>query len=448
MKQGLTIASLVGAAALAHNVMGLGEEARRRSAAPPADNARPVPQAHEAPAHDPWMPRRATAPEGVIEHCGPWVRDAFASIQVNVDHRGCNIVGDAANEPSIAIDPTDPRKMVIGWRQFDTVESDFRQAGWGYSHDAGHTWVFPGSLTPGVFGSDPVLGADPDGVFFYVSINFDEMRVFRSFDHGVTWSPPIHVVPGLADKPWMTIDQTNGMGRGNIYIAWASGTNGFARSTDRGASFGASDVVGTHWGTLCVAADGTLYITGGRQGSGDTVGLVKSDNAQDPSAAATFSPVVYVDLGGPLVLGTGPNPDGLLGQVWGATDHSQTETRGNVYLLASILRSFDDLIDVMFSRSTDGGVTWSEKIRVNDDPKGNEAWQWFAMMSVAPNGRIDAVWNDTRNYLEAPAANLSELFYAYSEDAGVTWSANTPVSPVFDSWVGWPHQHKIGTTTT
>ena len=67
------------------------------------------------------------------------------------------------------------------------------------------------------------------------------------------------------------------------------------------------------------------------------------------------------------------------------------------------------------------------------------------MMSVAPNGRIDAVWNDTRNYLDAPDENISELFYSYSTDAGVTWSTNIPVSPMFDSHIGWPTgQSKLG----
>ena len=63
------------------------------------------------------------------------------------------------------------------------------------------------------------------------------------------------------------------------------------------------------------------------------------------------------------------------------------------------------------------------------------AIQWFAMASVALNGRIDAVWNDTRNYMDAPDANLCELYYSVSTDAGATWSKNIPVSPVFDSHV-------------
>src|SRR5262249_18930463 len=68
---------------------------------------------------------------------------AFVSYQVNVDANGNNIVGDAANEPSISVDPTNGNNMAIGWRQFDTINSDFRQAGYGYSTDAGITWHFP-----------------------------------------------------------------------------------------------------------------------------------------------------------------------------------------------------------------------------------------------------------------------------------------------------------------
>lgn len=91
---------------------------------------------------------------------------SFVSYQVNVDANGNNIVGDAANECSIAVDPTNPQKMVIGWRQFNSVTSNFRQGGWGYSTDAGTTWHFPGILENNVFRSDPVLGADETGRFF------------------------------------------------------------------------------------------------------------------------------------------------------------------------------------------------------------------------------------------------------------------------------------------
>src|SRR5436190_19345484 len=73
----------------------------------------------------------------------------FISYQVNVDANGNNIVGDAANECTISVDPTNLSRMAIGWRQFDDVTSNFRQAGYGYTTDGGLTWTFPGVLHPG-----------------------------------------------------------------------------------------------------------------------------------------------------------------------------------------------------------------------------------------------------------------------------------------------------------
>jgi hypothetical protein len=101
----------------------------------------------------------------------------------------------------------------------------------------------------------------------------------------------------------------------------------------------------------------------------------------------------------------------------------------------------DDPLEVIFVRSTDGGHTWSEPVRVNDDLRVTNAWQWFGTMSVSPHGRIDVVFNDTRN---SGVANMSELFYTFSHDAGVTWAPNVPVSPMFDSHIGWPKQNKLG----
>lgn len=178
---------------------------------------------HERPPVGPWIPTPRQVTSGAGSCQSHVVLDSYRSIQVNVDRRGCNIVGDAANEPSIAVDLTDPRKIVIGWRQFDTVESSFRQAGYAYSHDAGHTWVFRGSLDPGVFGSDPVLAPGPEGEIYYLSINFEETLLFHSFDGGITWPLKTQVLPYFYDKPWMTVDTTVGIGRGNIYITRGGG---------------------------------------------------------------------------------------------------------------------------------------------------------------------------------------------------------------------------------
>ena len=79
--------------------------------------------------------------------------------------------------------------------------------------------------------------------------------------------------------------------------------------------------------------------------------------------------------------------------------------------------------------------------RINDDPINHSKYHWFGTIGVAPNGRIDSVWMDTRN-----AANNtdSQLVYSYSTDGGVTWSPNVAVSQSFTPLAGWPNQNKIG----
>ena len=68
-------------------------------------------------------------------------------------------------------------------------------------------------------------------------------------------------------------------------------------------------------------------------------------------------------------------------------------------------------------------------------------WHWFGTLSVAPSGRIDVVWYDTRN---SPNNVTSQLFYSYSIDGGNTWSPNVAVSNPFNPFIGYPNQHKIG----
>src|SRR6476620_5216671 len=94
----------------------------------------------------------------------------YTSYQVNVNASGNNIVGDAANEPSICVDPTNRNKISIGWRQFDSIASNFRQAGFAHTINGGTTWISASVLQRNVFRSDPVLNSDSAGRFFYLSL--------------------------------------------------------------------------------------------------------------------------------------------------------------------------------------------------------------------------------------------------------------------------------------
>jgi hypothetical protein len=294
-----------------------------------------------------------------------------------------------------------------------------------------------------VFRSDPVLDFDNAGNFYYNSLmNNLTTQLFKSTNGGASWGPGVTAYGG--DKQWMAIDRTGGAGNGYIYQAWSTAGNHYApntfnRSTNGGTGFEIPSFIPSSpvWGTLAVGPDGTLYVAG-TDGPGGSIFVARSTNAKNGLVTPTFT-TVSPDLGGSIQIG-GPNPVGLLGQVWIGVDRSAGPRSGWVYVLASVQTPTDPL-DVMFIRSADGGQTWSSPVRVNDDPPGDGAYQWFGTMAVAPDGRIEAVWNDTRGSSDS---TLSALYYSYSTDGGTTWSANEQASPVWNSTIGWPNQQKIG----
>ena len=299
------------------------------------------------------------------------------------------------------------------------------------------------------FGAIRVLASDETGRFYYLSLLqslCDDM--WRTLNAGQTWTrlQPVAGGAGGGDKQWFTIDKTNGPGHGFQYQAWdtstCSGSQQFSRSTDGGVTWTTPINLpnSIQFGTLDVDTNGNLFV-GGERSSGSGFYCLRSTNAQIGGVTPTFDRITAVNLGGQLD-GGGINPAGLTGQLFLAVDRSGGATNNNVYMLASVLPTgANSGTEVMFARSTDDGLTFSAPVRVNDDPMVAGRWHWFGTFAVAPNGRLDAVWHDTRN----GGNNInSQLFYSYSIDAGMTWSPNVAVSPAFNPQEGYPNQSKIG----
>lgn len=393
------------------------------------------------------------------------VFDSYTSHQVNVDNNGHNIVGDKGNEPSITISPINPNNIVIGWRRFDPLATT-KQGGYGYSFDGGLSWnngVLP--MLPSQQRTDPSLDSDSQGNIYYQSMahgGVNSSSVFKSSDGGATWSDPVHQFVG--DKNWIAVDKTSGGSNGFIYSSWRkSGSFNpnlsyvpkyFIRSVDKGVSYQEPDVAlpvsNFGFGRIAIAPDGDVYLSGVDEDIlfVSSVGIIrkghyfmKSVNAKDANVSPTFSSL-QVDMGGNviwLISPTGPNPLGSYGDVQVAVDQSSGPMNGNIYMFTHVnpygWKEGDDPLDVHFVRSVDGGDTWSAAVRVNDDSASVNSFQWFPMMDVAPNSRIDAVWYDTRNGIGNIPARMSQLYYAYSWDGGVTWSQNRAVTPAFNTHI-------------
>ena len=96
--------------------------------------------------------------------------------------------------------------------------------------------------------------------------------------------------------------------------------------------------------------------------------------------------------------------------------------------------------NIWFMRSADGGQTWTDRLRLNDDDEARTPGydQLFPGVDVAPNGRIDVAWYDFRtDALYNPAgsgkADRSEetcwdVFLTSSSDGGASWTPNVRVS--------------------
>lgn len=94
-----------------------------------------------------------------------------------------------------------------------------------------------------------------------------------------------------------------------------------------------------------------------------------------------------------------------------AVDHN-----GHLYVVWYDSREGDH--DIYFSKSTDEGVTWSDNIKVNDDSTAN---QIFPDLAVDSQGTVYVVWTDERN-------DHQDIYAAISNDGGLTWSTDVKIN--------------------
>ncbi len=116
-----------------------------------------------------------------------------------------------------------------------------------------------------------------------------------------------------------------------------------------------------------------------------------------------------------------------------ACDRSGGESHGNIYICWADKRNGSSDADVFMVVSSNGGLDWSDPIRVNDDPPGRH--QFFPFVTVDQvTGKIWVVFYDRRDHSDTN----TDVYMAVSEDVGesfvnfkVSESSFVPYSTVF-----------------
>ena len=412
------------------------------------------------------------------------------NLQVNeADHHSANLGNSTTqSETSITIFGS---TIVVGWNdtsQYATAGLGGLTSitGYGYSTDGGATFSDAGLLSPPpdrVNFGDPALAVDGAGNFYFASlaavlssagiVGVDRIAVARSTSVSptVTFATPAaipQVVPGNeVDKDSIAVDTTAGPYGGRVYVAFSEGDFGanlaeisFARSTSTSPLAFAPPIALSALGALnhgampAVGPNGEVYVVWGNfQFTGDSltaqsIHLVKSSDGgvsfanpdpADPAPSKTVASGIAPTTGN---IGTGSTFIRTRGFPYIAIDHTPvgSPTRGNLYIVfqGDPDGAGPDRSDIFFTRSMDGGATWSTPrsinsgpaVPVNADTTTNDNWQ--PSISVSPaSGHIAVTFYDKRS---DPANTQDTLFRAVSTDGGLTWfndaASNTAFTPV------------------
>lgn len=361
---------------------------------------------------------------------------------------------DAINpaEVSIAINPANPNNMIAASLQIGRPPRP-RAGSYHYvTLDGGKTWTtVPTPNPPKLVQGDDVVAFSSDGVAYHVHLSFEGIRQARpvraengmivnvSKDGGKTWTDGtaainhINTVTPFEDKPGIVVDNASASRwKGNVYIAWTrfdvyGSANPehrtqiyFTRSTDQGQTFSMPFRVSDTGGD-CLDSDNTVEGAVPAVGSNGEVYLVW---------AGPLGLVFDKSLDGGLTFGKDKviqnMPGGWDFSIEGlervngmpntAVDLSNGANKGTLYVNWIDARNGD--LDVFVMSSKDGGESWSQPVRVNDDTLKNGKVQFFTWMAVDPvDGSVNVVFYDRRDTSGA----LTGVTLARSVDGGRTF---------------------------
>ncbi len=350
----------------------------------------------------------------------------------------CTAYAQPQNNPDVHLFPStshqfNPR-VAVSWTNSDNLMSVLGIGVWAFSTNGGNTWFGSESAPPPIINSygGTVCFFDVGGRAYYVALgNPGGIYVVSTTDFGTTWSARTNADPlnsTLNDVVHASADPS-GTYPNNVYAAWTDfNVSGspvvFTRSTDNGVTWSArtSLGIGSNRGQgayIAVGPNGEVNVTWAHYTTGTAeVGL---GFTRSTDAGATFStPAVAFPISGLRI------SNGGLAAFNGArvnsfphmdVDRSNSPRRGWIYICYPD-RSLGQS-NVYIGRSTNGGTTWSDTIRVSSYPISPEKQQWLPGIAVdQTNGDIIVSYSS----MDSAGTNfMTNRYAARSTDGGNSW---------------------------
>ena len=349
-------------------------------------------------------------------------------------------VNSTQSENSVFVDPNDNSIVLNSNNSTQNPVGSLYGANDLYSFNSGETWQGEVQGAGGGNSGDPTTSIGLNGMWYvnYIANSYG-MGISYSDDQGDTWSTNT-VIPNpgsMADKNHMWIDNSlTSPYEGNVYISWTNfgGSSdseiGISTTTDDGLTWstnynisGAVNAGSHNQGVnIGTGPDGEVYaiwaIYDGWPTDETAIGMAKSFDG-----GVTWEPAtrVITNIRGIRTTETGKNMRVNSFPVC-AVDCSNGSDRGSIYITWSNIGTpginTGSDIDVYVAKSSNQGDSWSNPVKVNQDPAGLGKEHYFPwIVCDAANGILSVVFYDDRNV----SSNQAEAFCANSDDGGLTW---------------------------
>ena len=334
-------------------------------------------------------------------------------------------------EPFMAINPELDANLLAGYQESRFEDGGARALTYAVSFDAGKHWsegLVPGltAASGGSFdrASDPWVTFGPYGRAYYTAIAFNERTpdnvvfVSTSDDGGRTWGPPVAARTDSADfddKEAIVADtRSDSPFQGRLYACWDTVSTGspdqpvhLSHSDDDGASFTPRVTVYGQRANVgvvpLVGPGGVVYAVWASFTRADALLL----SARSTDGGDTWSEPVVIAEDLPAGVEDSRTSNGL-------PSAAVDPRTGDLYVVWQDERFSPGVDQIVLSRSTDGGESWSEPQLVSDGPR--DAANFTPAIAVNVNGLVGVAYYSLRN--DPSRQFLVDEYLAISRDRG------------------------------